>query len=181
MRKKQHKNSPKTGWYRIRFPEKYMKPADDFMKSYRLDDKGNIMVEYKSNLERKAIVAMDYSNGVTKWGIEPFAINYVKPTDGKSHRYYIDMIVFMNGTKYLVEIKPLKQVKKPRKPNSKTQTQKQIDRYMNECMTYSINTAKWEAAKTFASKQLKCEFIILTEEDIDKMYNKAMLSRLNKE
>ena len=37
--------------------------------------------------------------------------------------------------------------------------------YLNECATYLVNTAKWEAAKNFCKKN-DWDFVIMTEKDL---------------
>ena len=80
------------------------------------------------------------------------------------HRYYIDFYVeFKNGCKFLVEIKPYSQTKKPvlRKSNCKAAM-----RYQNELITYYINQSKWKAAKEFADKR-NLQFIVITEKELN--------------
>jgi hypothetical protein len=62
--------------------------------------------------------------------------------------------------KYLVEVKPKKQVEGPtRNPKRKTATWKR------EVMTFMKNQAKWDAAKDYCEdRQMK--FVILTEEHL---------------
>ena len=63
--------------------------------------------------------------------------------------------------KYIVEIKPEKQTKRPDFTNSKCRKATML----YEQMTYITNCAKWEAARSFAKKN-NIEFIILTEKDL---------------
>lgn len=149
----------KQGWYRLLNPDKFIKPVDELMKSYR-----DGHVNYKSSLELKAVRYCDWNNGITKWSLEPFPIRYLKPSTGRFHRYYIDLVIeFSSGEKFLVEIKPYRQSVTPRKPSRNTQKAKL--RYAREMETYLINTAKWDAAKLFA-KENGFKFIILTEKEL---------------
>ena len=87
------------GWYKLQCPEKFIKPLDEFMESYQ---DGYIL--YKSRLEQKFMVYCDINKHVTKFSLEPFAINYIKPTDGKVHRYFID---FFNFIYFLINFRNL--------------------------------------------------------------------------
>lgn len=154
--------SAKKGWYELINHEKFIVPTSEsasVMKSY---DNGK--VQYKSGLELKAIRYCDYNKHIVKFSLEPFAIQYIKPTDGKVHRYFVDLFIeFSTGQKFLVEIKSSSETKEPRKPSKKTS--KAIDNYNNKVLTFAVNKAKWLAAEQFAnSKGLK--FIILTEEEL---------------
>ena len=64
----------KQGWYRLLNPEKFIKPIDELMSSYK-----DGHVNYKSSLELKAIRYCDWNSSVNKWSLEPFAIQYLKP------------------------------------------------------------------------------------------------------
>jgi hypothetical protein len=149
----------KRGWYKLLCPEKFAKPIDEHMQSFK-----DGHVEFKSMLELQAIKYADFNKHVVKWSVEPFHIKYVKPTDGKKHRYFIDLFLeFSTGDKFLVEIKSKGETKKPRKPRKKTE--QSLMNYQKAMMTYSVNQAKWKAAEEFA-KQNKMRFIILTEDEL---------------
>ena len=130
------------------------------MKSYK-----NGTVNYKSSLELKAMRYADYNKHIVKWSLEPFSIKYVKPMDGKVHRYYIDFFFeFSTGQKFLVEIKSKGETKPPRLPRNNSA--KSQSNYQRALMTYSTNTAKWKAAKEFCA-QNNTQFIILTEKELN--------------
>jgi hypothetical protein len=61
--------------------------------------------------------------------------------------------------RYIIEIKPAKQCVEPKKPSRVTKS------YINECTTYAVNQAKWEAASDFA-KDNGIQFKVLTEHDL---------------
>jgi hypothetical protein len=127
-------------------------------------NESEMSVEYKSSLELSGFKYADFNKNIVKWSVEPYPIRYIKPTDNKSHRYYIDMLVqFKDGTKFLVEIKPKAQTLPPKKPVKVTQ--KTIKRYKNEIITYNINQAKWNAAIEFG-KVNGTIFTILTEKEL---------------
>lgn len=150
----------KQGWYRLLNPEKFIKPIDELMKSYK-----DGHVNYKSSLELKAIRYCDWNSNVNKWSLEPFAIQYLKPTTGKFHRYYIDLVIeFNNSEKFLVEVKPFSQTKAPRKPRKLTDKSKL--NYARNMETWLVNQAKWTAAKQFCESN-GFKFIILTEKELN--------------
>lgn len=147
------------GWYKILNPEKFIKPIDEHMKSYK-----DGHVNFKSRLELKAIKYADFNKFVTKWSLEPFHVKYIKPTDGKVHRYFIDLFLeFQTGDKFIVEIKSKGETVPPKQPKNKTQ--KALLNYQRALQTFAVNEAKWKAAKQFAEDQ-KMKFIILTEDEL---------------
>lgn len=147
------------GWYKMLHPEKFIKPLDEHMKSYK---DGHL--NYKSSLELSAIKYCDFNKHIIKYSLEPFAIKYLKPTTGKIHKYYIDLFIeFSTGDKFLVEIKSKGETKPPKKPSKKSE--KAILNYQKALQTYAVNTAKWNAAKEFA-KEKNMRFIILTEDEL---------------
>ena len=151
---------PYKGWYKLQCPEKFIKPLDEFMESYQ---DGYIL--YKSRLEQKFMVYCDINKHVTKFSLEPFAINYIKPTDGKVHRYFIDFFVeFNNKDRFLVEIKPFSQTVRPVLP--KKQTPKAMTQFHFDLQTYFINQSKWAAAKNFAEEK-GLRFVIVTDKELN--------------
>ena len=83
------------GKYRASFPRKYK------------GDHNNII--YRSSWEYKFMKWCDVTPTVQEWGSEEIIIPYISPVDGKRHRYFPDFYVKIQGRKYLVEVKPLKQ------------------------------------------------------------------------
>ena len=84
--------------------------------------------------------------------------------DKKNHKYWPDFIAEIKDSKglvktYMIEVKPKKQTMPPKKKGARNKT------YINECMRYSINEAKWKTAKKVCDKE-GWQFIILTEDDI---------------
>lgn len=147
------------GWYKILNPSKFIRPLDEHMKSYK-----NGEVNFKSRLELKAIKYADYNKFITKWSLEPFNVKYIKPTDGKIHRYYIDLFLeFKTGDKFIVEIKSHGETIPPKQPKKKTE--KAIMNYQRALQTYAINSAKWKAAEKFAADK-GMKFIVLTEKEL---------------
>jgi len=106
----------------------------------------------------------DFNKHIISWSLEPLNIPYLKPSDGKIHRYYVDFFIeFSSKDKFLVEVKPKSETIPPRKPSKNTQ--KAQDNYQKALLTYAVNKAKWEAAEKFA-KENGMRFIIITEEQL---------------
>tara|TARA_Y100000004_G_scaffold197025_1_gene269338 strand:- start:8317 stop:8751 length:435 start_codon:yes stop_codon:yes gene_type:complete len=116
---------------------------------------------YRSLWERKFMVYCDNNDKVIAWGSEEVVIPYKSPVDGKMHRYFVDFIIECiqhDGKKktQIIEIKPKKQCKAPQKQTRVTR------KYISEVKTWGVNSAKWKAAKEFASDR-GWEFLILNE------------------
>ena len=126
-------------------------------------DPSNIV--YRSLWELKFMNYCDKNENILEWGSEELWIPYVSPKDNRVHRYFPDFYIKYrnrqgNFQKSLVEIKPLKQTKKPNmSPKRKTKT------WMNEVVTYGVNQAKWKAAEEFCEDRL-WDFKILTEKEL---------------
>lgn len=161
MQKKAY-NSHK-GWYKVLNQQKLIKPLDEYMQSTKQKN-NEFYIQFKSSLERVAFCYADLNPKVKRFAIEPFNIQYVKPTDGQIHRYFIDMFIeFETGDKFIVEIKSYNETVEPVPP--KVKSPKAILNYKERLETYIINQAKWKAAREFAvSKGLK--FIVLTEKQL---------------
>lgn len=113
----------------------------------------------RSSWERSFMEYFDNNPQVLEWASEPFPIPYVKPTDGKVHRYFPDFAVIYQNTngeirKELIEVKPYAQSRPSRSKNPQ--------RRLAESVTYAVNTAKWVAAQAWCQKN-GFAFRILTE------------------
>lgn len=138
------------GRYNVKNPEKYV------------GDLKNCI--YRSSWERRFMSYLDQNPSVSKWGSEPFYVPYISPKDGRPHRYFIDFIVVTpqpDGTTVttMIEVKPEKETMKPTKRGKKK------ERYLKECLTYSVNQAKWKAAEAVAVKK-GWKFRVVTERDL---------------
>lgn len=107
---------------------------------------------FRSSWEYDFCRFLDNNQRVLEWATEPFSIPYVKPTDGKVHRYFPDFWVkYMDSQgkvlQEVIEIKPLKQQLPP-----STSPGKSKKALIYEAIAYSINQAKWEAARNFCDK-----------------------------
>lgn len=110
----------------------------------------------RSSWEARFIIWLEHAPNVRHWGSECVAIQYVKPTDGKVHKYYPDFLVeFTDGSVAMIEIKPHSQTNKPKNMKSKYETE-----------AYVTNMAKWKAAKEFC-QQHGIKFSIITEHTIE--------------
>lgn len=119
---------------------------------------------YRSSWELKFFRWADMNENVLAWGSENIVIPYVSPLDKRVHRYFVDnFIVFKdnegNKKKFLIEIKPSKQVAKPDNSNPNRRG------LLYEQKTWIINQAKWDSARKWA-KDKNCEFLILTEREL---------------
>lgn len=138
------------GKYKPRLPKKYK------------GDPTNII--YRSMWERKFMMYCDSNANVLEWNSEEIALPYRSPVDNRVHRYFPDFYVKLkeNGGKIkrmLIEVKPLKQTMKPKKPKRKTKG------YIYEIYEYAKNQAKWEAAQNFCEDR-NWEFKVMTEREL---------------
>lgn len=120
-------------------------------------------ITYRSSWEKKAMLWFDEQPNILKWNSEELVIPYISPVDGRQHRYFPDFMVLSKGrdgkiSKLVVEVKPAAQCEPP-KPGKKTK------RMITEIKTYSVNQAKWEAAKEFC-KRNGMEFLVIDEYDL---------------
>jgi len=98
-------------------------------------------IVYRSMWERQVFMWLDRNDAVASWSSEEVVIPYRCATDGRIHRYFMDLkIRFKNGKIYLIEIKPEKQTQEPKKRSRTTA------KYIAEVMTYAKNQSKWQAA-----------------------------------
>ena len=130
---------------------------------------GNVEeIRYRSLWERRFMVYCDTNDNIVKWGSEIVKIPYISPLDGRKHNYLVDFIIetidkIGDRTVSLIEIKPKKQCKEPKKPQNTNKRQK--SNYIYEAKTWAVNQEKWEAAHRFANEK-GWKFVILTEDDI---------------
>lgn len=117
-------------------------------------------VVYRSLWERQVFRWLDFNDDVLQWCSEEIVIPYICQTDGKPHRYFVDLMVTLkNGETYLIEIKPKSQTIPPQKSSRKTK------KYITEVLTYVKNESKWKAAKEYCQDR-KWTFQVWTEETI---------------
>ena len=118
-----------------------------FPRKYK-GDPTNIV--YRSLWERKFMVYCDKNQNILEWASEEIAIPYRSPIDNRVHRYFPDFYMKVKETNgkiknYVIEVKPAKQTKPPKKPKRQTKG------YIREAYEYARNQAKWKMAKEFCA------------------------------
>lgn len=137
-----------SGKYKIRKPEKYVGDPDN--------------VTYRSLWERACFVWAERNPDVVRWSSEEVIVPYYDEASKKQRRYFIDLRLEMkDGSKLLVEVKPNKQTKPPKRGKNKI-------RFIEEGLTYVTNQCKWEAAHAWAA-QRGMKFVIWDEKILKKM------------
>lgn len=137
------------GKYQVKYREKYEGDPS--------------LIVYRSLWERQVFKWCDTTPEVVCWNSEETIIPYRCRSDGKMHRYFVDLkIVFADGKTYLIEIKPKKQTIEPRIQTRKTRA------YITEVLTYAKNLSKWEAASEYCADR-GWLFEIWTEETLKKL------------
>ena len=132
-----------------------------FPRKYK-GDPTNII--YRSLWERKFMVYCDKNQNILEWASEEIAIPYRSPIDNRVHRYFPDFYMKVKETNgkiknYMIEVKPAKQTKPPKKPKRQTKG------YIREAFEYARNQAKWKMAKEFCADR-QWEFKVVTEKEL---------------
>lgn len=127
--------------------------------------KGSIPIIFRSRLELFSMRYLDNNSNILTWGSESVVIPYLSPKDGRTHRYFVDLVAslkYKDGTikKLLIEVKPEKQTLPPTESSKKKKKTLLYERY-----TYAVNRAKWEAAQKWCSNK-GYTFLILTEKHL---------------
>ena len=137
------------GKYKPSYPQKYK------------GDPTNVI--YRSLWERKFMVYCDKNENILEWSSEEIALPYKSPLDNRIHRYFPDFYIKVKEgnkiQKYLVEIKPKRQVSEPKVSKRKTKG------YIYEVKEYVKNQAKWKSAQEFCEDR-QWKFKIMTEDDL---------------
>ena len=133
-----------------------------YPKKYK-GDPTNII--YRSLWERKFMVYCDKNTKILEWGSEEIALTYISPHDSRVHRYFPDFYIKVQENtgkikRYLIEVKPLKQTTKPKRPKRQTKG------YIREAFEYARNQAKWKAAREYCADRM-WEFKVITEKELD--------------
>ena len=115
-------------------------------------------IVYRSSWERRFMIYCDRNPLILSWASEELAIPYLSPNDHKMHRYYPDFIVKTQDKISMIEIKPNRETKPPRKKKNQR-------RYINEMKTWGVNEAKWKAAEKYCEMK-GWDFKIITEKHI---------------
>ena len=113
-----------------------------FPRKYK-GDPTNII--YRSLWERKFMVYCDKNQNILEWASEEIAIPYRSPIDNRVHRYFPDFYMKVKETNgkiknYVIEVKPAKQTKPPKKPKRQTKG------YIREAYEYAKikQNGKWQ-------------------------------------
>lgn len=131
-----------------------------------LGDSKNII--YRSSWELKVMRYFDVHPSVLKWSSEEIVIPYFDPTRRKQRRYFPDFYVeFIDVDKklqkWLIEVKPSAQTKRPVKSEKKSK--KVRKKFLYESFVYAVNNAKWQAAEAYCTKH-GMKFMIWTEANL---------------
>lgn len=121
---------------------------------------------YRSSYELKLYRWADAHPNVIKWSSEEMAIAYRSPLDDSFHRYYPDAVVWIkakDGTQrtVMIEVKPASQSVPPavREKHNQNKT------YLREVYLWSVNNAKWTAARKYCDAR-GWDFRIFTEKQL---------------
>ena len=119
---------------------------------------------YLSGWELRFFRWCDHNPNVVEWSSENVIIPYVNPLTGKTHKYMVDnRVVIKEGdklVKYLIEIKPKTQTRRPTSHGNKKQST-----MLYENIEYVRNRAKWAAAQKWCDKH-GYKFQIVTEDEL---------------
>lgn len=122
---------------------------------------GTYPIICRSTWEYRMCGWFDYNKSVIEWSSENHRIPYFDSLNGKNRIYYPDFyVMFRNRKKFIVEVKPEKDLRMPKKKGGKSHR----TMLMRE-QTFLINQSKFKAAKQYC-KKLGYEFIIITEKDL---------------
>lgn len=124
------------GFYKPKNPSKFISPDN---------------IVYRSGWERSVMHALDMHPKVLKVGSEPFPIKYFSTVKNRMAKYwpdfYLEIQTESDGIiKMVVEVKPSKETKPPRKYKNQA-------RFLRESLTYITNQNKWIAAKKFCDER----------------------------
>jgi len=144
------------GVYKIQNPAKYVGNPNEIL--------------YRSSWEYKFMLYCDLNPGVLKWGSEVFKIPY-NDFMGHGHVYIPDFYLetrnlenpdYMN--RFLVEIKPEKQIRQPILPNSISE--KKLKNLEYDIKEWQKNKYKWAYAQEWC-KNRDIQFWLITEEHLN--------------
>ena len=110
------------------------------------------------------MVYCDNNERILEWNSEEMYVWYRSPIDNRPHRYFPDFYIKVQERndvvkKYIIEIKPDKQTKPPKKPKRQTKG------YLREAYEYAKNQAKWKMAREFCADR-QWEFKVVTEKEL---------------
>ncbi len=134
-------------------------------------------IYFRSSWEKRFCIYCDNTRDVLKWSSETIEIPYqivneqvlestrINQLQNKIYKpdFYMETVgkTAWEPNRYLIEIKPLKQVIKPEEP--KKLTTKSFQRYKDDYAMWIKNMLKWEQAKVWCEKK-GIVFKIITED-----------------
>ena len=126
---------------------------------------GKYPIIIRSSWERMYAQFLDMTPAIIKWSSESIFIKYYCSIQQRMRRYYPDfyqLVLEKDGKykEYIVEIKPAKETKPPRKTGKKSKKT-----LMHQQSTYITNQAKFEAANEYCYK-MGFKFKIITEQEL---------------
>lgn len=136
---------------------------------------GNIeKIIYRSGWEFKFMMFCDKNDSILKWSSEPLRIPYTCPVskdkfgNPKKRVYLVDFwleVLTVDGSikKYLIEIKPLQQLIKP-KPLIDKITEKKLQNYNTALATWLVNREKFSTATKYCDS-MGWKFSVITQEN----------------
>ena len=131
--------------------------------------KGNpTTIYYRSLWERKFMVYCDKHPRILEGGSEEIIIPYLLPTDGKVHRYFPDFYIKVKRAdnkirKMIIEVKPEKYTKPPKKPKKETKS------FIKDVYECGRNQAKRKHAREYC-RDRNMDFLIFTEKHLMPQY-----------
>lgn len=125
----------------------------------------NYTPRFLSSWEYEVFRKFDLNKSILAWGAEVVIVPYYNPLTQKKARYMVDLYVkYRNSAgeilEELVEIKPLKETKKPRQGKGRKR-----NTVVYETATYVRNQAKWAAATKYAEER-GMKFRVISENHI---------------
>lgn len=126
-------------------------------------------IVYRSSWELKLMSELDKNPEVLEWNSEEIVIPYKSPIDDRKHRYFPDFWVKKRNrsdgkiVECLIEVKPKSQTVPPKVQKNVTK------KYINEVTTWGVNSAKWDAARSYCRNR-NMDFLIMTEDHLDIKY-----------
>ena len=145
--------------------KKYGKNVSEFIPKNPKKYCGSYPCLVRSSWERMYCQFCDMTPSIVEWSSENIHIKYYDPVQQRTRRYYPDFyqrVLDQNGKykEYIVEIKPARETKPPRKTGKKSNKTLRFQQ-----ATYITNQAKFEAAEGYC-KKIGMEFKIITEREL---------------
>jgi hypothetical protein len=126
---------------------------------------GQYPIIARSSWENRYCQWLDVNPAVLEWSSEGHCVRYIDPFQPQRKRryfpdYYVCLWTNKGKRRYLVEIKPEKDLKLPPKKSNRSKKTLQIME-----TTYLVNQSKFKAAKDYC-KKMGYEFKVITEKQL---------------